>query len=57
VAATPDPSDGPRPAGSPDDGDGGGSRWIVVLIGIGFVALLILMVVLHLSGTLGPGMH
>ncbi|HEV8274485.1 MAG TPA: hypothetical protein VGQ26_02150 [Streptosporangiaceae bacterium] len=41
--------------------DGGAAsgtpRWLLILVAIVAVALLGLMVVLHLTGTLGPGRH
>ena len=32
-------------------------RWVLILVAIVAVALLGLMVLLHLTGTLGPGVH
>jgi hypothetical protein len=32
-------------------------RWVLILVAIVAVALLGLMVFLHLTGTLGPGLH
>ena len=52
----PDPSRGGSPDGS-EPGDRGGSRLVPVLIGLVIAAILGLMVVLHLSGAMGPGMH
>ena len=41
--------------------DGGAAtgtpRWLLILVAIVAVAVLGLMVFLHLSGTLGPGLH
>jgi hypothetical protein len=30
-------------------------RWVIAVIWIGVAALLLLMVILHITGTLGPG--
>ena len=41
------------------DNEGGGraSRWIPIVLGIAAAALLVAIVVLHLTGTIGPGVH
>jgi hypothetical protein len=44
---------GPGPEGSP----GGASGWRVVLGVTIAIALLVLIVLLHLTGTIGPGAH
>jgi hypothetical protein len=43
------PGDGGTPSGTPG--------WVLILVAIAAVALLGLMVFLHLTGTLGPGLH
>jgi hypothetical protein len=55
------------PPGSPETQDEAGRgadgaasstpRWVLILVAIVAVALLGLMVFLHLTGTLGPGLH
>jgi hypothetical protein len=58
-------ADPPRPPETEDEtrrgADGGTAsgtpRWLLILVAIVAVALLGLMVVLHLTGTLGPGLH
>jgi len=44
---------GPAPEGSP----GGTPRWMVVLGITMAIALVALIVLLHLTGTIGPGAH
>ena len=48
-----DVNGGPGPERSP----GGASRWKVVLGVTIAIALLALIVLLHLTGTIGPGAH
>jgi hypothetical protein len=48
-----DGDDGPAPAGPP----GGASRWKIVLGVTIAIALLVVIVLLHLTGTIGPGAH
>jgi len=48
-----DGDDGPAPEGPP----GGGPRWKVVLGVTIAIALLVLIILLHLTGTIGPGTH
>jgi hypothetical protein len=43
--------------GGADGAASGTPRWVLVLVAIVVVALLGLMVFLHLTGTLGPGLH
>ncbi|HZD71560.1 MAG TPA: hypothetical protein VFA45_22410 [Actinomycetes bacterium] len=53
---SPDPGDHARRGA--DAGAGGGTpRWLLILGAIVAVAVLGLMVFLHLTGTLGPGLH
>jgi hypothetical protein len=57
-----DPPRPPETDGEARRGAGGGAasgmpRWLVILVAIVAVALLGLMVLLHLTGTLGPGLH
>ena len=52
----------PEPEGDPHRVPDGGAatsrpRWVVVLVVIATIALVGLMVFLHLTGTLGPGLH
>jgi hypothetical protein len=47
-----------RPRGSPEDGGAGGpKRWVVVVGILVAAAVLGLMIYLHLSGAIGPGIH
>jgi hypothetical protein len=48
-----DENAGPGPEGPP----GGASRWKVVLAVTIAIALLALIVLLHVTGTIGPGAH
>ncbi len=42
----------------PDDGAASGRpNWVLVLVVIVAIALVGLLVVLHLTGTIGPGLH
>jgi hypothetical protein len=58
-------ADPPRPPETDDEAgrgaDGGAASstpgWVLILVAIVAVALLGLMVFLHLTGTLGPGLH
>jgi hypothetical protein len=57
-----DPPRSPEPEGEARrDADGAPAsstpRWVLILVTIVAVALLGLMVFLHLTGTLGPGLH
>jgi hypothetical protein len=57
-----DPLRSPEPGDQARRGaDGGGARgtprWLLILVVIVAVALLGLMVFLHLTGSLGPGLH
>jgi hypothetical protein len=44
---------GPAPEGPPD----GAPRWKIVLGITIAIALLVLIILLHLTGTIGPGAH
>jgi hypothetical protein len=58
-------ADPPRSPETQDEADRGADRaaasstprWVLILVAIVAVALLGLMVFLHLTGTLGPGLH
>jgi hypothetical protein len=57
-----DPPRSPRTEGEARRGADGAAasstpRWVLVLVAIVAGALLGLMVFLHLTGTLGPGLH
>jgi len=42
-------ADGPAASRAP--------RWVLILVALAAIALLGLMVVLHLTGIIGPGLH
>jgi hypothetical protein len=48
-----DGTDGP----GPEESSGGTPRWVVVLGITIAIALVALIVLLHLTGTIGPGAH
>ncbi len=56
-----DPLRRPRPEGNggsgPHRSQGGASPWKVVLGATIAIALLVLIVLLHVTGTIGPGVH
>ena len=52
------PDDTDRARGEPNqDAPSGASRWVVAVAIILAIALLGLIVFLHLSGAIGPGIH